>query len=124
MKSKKTNPRDVKVNLAKEFVARFHSKEEAEKQAQNFFDVFSNKGVPTDIAEFKVPASEEIWICKLLVDAGAAASTSEARRLVEGGGVTRDGEKIADSKLKLVIKAGESFVLKAGKKKFVKVVGE
>ncbi|MCC6277337.1 MAG: tyrosine--tRNA ligase [Oligoflexia bacterium] len=122
MSSGKTNPRDVKVRLAKEFVTRYHSAEAAEKEAQSFFEVFSNKGMPSDIQEWRTSPMNEIWICKLLVEVGAAQSTSEAKRLVEGGGVTRDGEKIVDSKLKFDLKPGDQFILKAGKKKFVKVV--
>jgi tyrosyl-tRNA synthetase len=122
MSQGKMNPRDVKVNLAKTFVERFHSKEQADGAAQEFTEIFSNKGMPTDIPEWKTSSVNDVWICKLMVDAGVAASTSEAKRLVEGGGVERDGEKISDSKLKLSLKTGDKFVLKAGKKKFVKVV--
>ncbi|MDZ4676421.1 MAG: tyrosine--tRNA ligase [Oligoflexia bacterium] len=122
MSQKKLNPRDVKIELAKQFVERFHSKDEAEKSKQEFFEIFSNKGIPTDIPEWKTSPVSDIWVCKLMVDAGLTTTTSEAKRLVEGGGVERDGEKITDSKLKLNLKSGESFVLKAGKKKFVKIV--
>jgi tyrosyl-tRNA synthetase len=122
MKDGKLNPRDVKIELAKQFVERFHSKDLAEKAKLEFFEIFSNKGVPTDIPEWKTTPQEEIWICKLLNDAGLTATTSEGKRLVEGGGVEMDGKKIQDSKLKLSLKSGESFVLKAGKKKFAKVV--
>ena len=118
----KRNPRDVKIELASTFVERFHSKEDAEKAKQEFFEIFSNKGTPTDIPEWSTAPQKDLWICKLLVDSGVAVSTSEGKRLVEGGGVERDGEKIKDSKLKLDLKSGESFVLKAGKKKFVKVI--
>jgi tyrosyl-tRNA synthetase len=118
----KRNPRDVKIELASIFVERFHSKEAAEKAKQEFFEIFSNKGLPSEIPEWGTIEQEGIWICKLLVESGVAVSTSEAKRLVEGGGVERDGEKIKDSKLKLDLKAGTSFVLKAGKKKFVKVI--
>jgi len=122
MKSEKLNPRDVKVELGRLLVERFHSKEIAEKAKAEFFEIFSNKGVPSDIPEWKTAPIADLWICKLMVDAGVCASTSEAKRLVEGGGVERDGEKIPDSKLKLTLKSGDHFVLKAGKKKFVKVV--
>ncbi len=56
-----------------------------------------------------------------MVETGLAASNSEGRRLIEGRAVERDGEKIVDPQLKVDLKAGESFVLKAGKKKFVRV---
>ena len=122
MSSGKKNPRDVKIDLAFQFVERFHSKTEAEKAKADFFEIFSNKGMPSDIAEWQTIPQADVWICKLLHDAGLTASTSEGKRLVEGGGVERDGEKIQDSKLKLNLKSGEKFTLKAGKKKFVKVI--
>jgi tyrosyl-tRNA synthetase len=122
MATGKKNPRDVKIDLAYQFVERFLSREAAEAAKKEFFEIFSNKGLPTDIPEWVTGSLNDIWICKLLVDAGLSTSTSEAKRLVEGGGVERDGEKVTDSKLKLNLKTGQSFVLKAGKKKFAKVV--
>ncbi len=116
------NPRDVKATLAKTFVERFHSHEAAVAAAAEFTEIFSKKGLPTDIAEFAASPMSEIWICKLMVDAGLTVSTSEAKRLVEGGGVEKDSLKVTDSKLKMDLKSGDSFILKAGKKKFAKVV--
>lgn len=122
MSAKELNPRDVKIQLAKIFVERFHSKEAAEAAAKEFFEVFSNKGIPTDIPEWKTQKAAGLWICRLMVDAGLAPSTSEARRLIDGGAVEKDGEKIKDNKYSLDLKTGESFILKAGKKKFAKIV--
>jgi tyrosyl-tRNA synthetase len=115
------NPRDVKIDLAKNFVERFHSKDAAEQCAKEFFEVFSNKGMPTDIPEWKTGPSKDLWICKLMVDAGLSASTSEARRLIEGGAVEKDSVKITDIKLNINLQSGESFILKAGKKKYAKI---
>jgi len=116
------NPRDVKVDLACQFVERFHSKDDAEREKKNFFEVFSNKGIPTDLPDWGTHPQNNVWICKLLVDSGLSSTTSEAKRLVEGGGVERDGEKVHDSKLKLNLQMGDKFILKAGKKKFVRVL--
>ncbi len=116
------NPRDIKVNLAKTFVERFHSKELAEKAAKEFTEIFSNKGMPDEIPEWVTAPAQDVWICKLMSDSKVSMTSSEAKRLVEGGGVERDGVKITDSKLKLKLSSGESFVLKAGKKKFVRVI--
>jgi tyrosyl-tRNA synthetase len=69
----------------------------------------------------EVKAQAGLWICKLMVETGLSSSSSEARRLIEGRAVERDGEKIVDPQLKVDLKAGQSFVLKAGKKKFVRV---
>ncbi|MBK9295135.1 MAG: tyrosine--tRNA ligase [Oligoflexia bacterium] len=114
------NPRDVKVSLAKIFVERFHSKAAAEDAAKEFFEVFSNKGMPSEIPEWKTSAIDNLWICKLMVEAGLAPSTSEARRLIDGGAVEKDGEKIKDNKFSLNLKSGENFVLKAGKRNLQK----
>lgn len=122
MSSGELNPRDAKVRLAKIFVERFHSSDAAESAEKEFVEIFSKKGLPDEIAEKAVEPSHELWICKLMVDIGLSQSTSEARRLVEGGGVEMDGKKISDAKLKMNLLKGESFVLKAGKKKFAKVL--
>jgi tyrosyl-tRNA synthetase len=122
MSSGELNPRDAKVRLAKIFVERFHSSDAAEIAEKEFVEIFSKKGLPDEIAEKAVEPSHELWICKLMVDIGLSQSTSEARRLVEGGGVEMDGKKISDAKLKMNLLKGESFVLKAGKKKFAKVL--
>jgi len=125
MGSGKLNPRDAKMRLGEILVERFHSKNEAEKARQEFIEVFSNKGRPSDIPEVRMKASiEPVWICKILVDAGCAPSTSEAKRLVQGGAVEKEDQKIQDAALKFALKAGDKFVLKAGKKKFVQVVVE
>lgn len=121
MKSGELNPRDVKVRLAKEFVTRFYSAADADAAEAEFKKIFSAKGLPTEIAEFKI-SPQEIGICKLIHEAGCATSSSEAKRLVEGGGVEKDSAKVTDSKLKMNLKSGESFVLKVGKKRFIKVV--
>ncbi len=121
LKNGKRNPRDTKVELAKFFVERFHSKEAADNAEVEFNNIFVKKGLPDEIPELKFQPSEDMWICRLLVDAKLCASTSEARRLVSGRAVEKDGEKIIDPKSNLKLKAGESFVLKAGKKKFARI---
>ncbi|MGZ3722590.1 MAG: tyrosine--tRNA ligase [Bdellovibrionales bacterium] len=119
--SGKKHPRAVKVELARTMVARFHGEEAGKKAVEEFDRIFVNKGLPDEVPVKELPAVSQISISKLMVDAGLATSNGEARRLIEGRALERDGEKVLDAQLKLDLKKGESFVLKAGKKKFVKV---
>jgi tyrosyl-tRNA synthetase len=113
------HPRDAKVKLAKILTAELHSPKAADEQASEFTRVFSNKEAPENPEELKI-AEKEIWIAELLKRAGAVTSTSEAKRLIEQGAVSIDGQKITDFNLK--VPSGRGSLLKAGKKKFVKIV--
>ncbi|HMN67636.1 MAG TPA: tyrosine--tRNA ligase [Bdellovibrionales bacterium] len=115
------HPRAVKVELGRVLVERFHGAEAAAKAVAEFDRIFVAKGLPDDIPEKEIAAAADVPIAKLMVETGLAASNGEARRLIEGRAVEKDGEKIADPQTKLNLKGGESFVLKAGKKKFVRV---
>jgi len=119
------HPRDVKVILAKNICAQFYDQETAERAAGEFTRVFSNKEVPDDVPEFHVPDGEKtggsIWIVKLMVLAGTAATNGEARRLIKGGGVTFNNEKISAEDYELPLPA--EGILKVGKRKFVKIIG-
>lgn len=121
MQSKAKHPREIKVNLAKFFVARFHSQAEAQRAEDEFNRIFVEKGLPDQIDEIPVIA-QEIGLAQLLTKIQFTASNGEATRLITGGGVSIDQEKVSDPKLKLNLKSGESFILKAGKKKYAKVV--
>jgi tyrosyl-tRNA synthetase len=122
VEEKKRHPREVKVNLAKTLVARFHSQAAAQAAEDEFNRIFVDKGMPDQIDEFKIAAQAQIGLVQLMTTAGLTASNGEATRLITGGGVQIDQQKISDPKLKLDLKNGESFVIKAGKKKFVKIV--
>lgn len=122
VEEKKKHPRDVKVNLAKTLVARFHSQAAAQAAEDEFNRIFVDKGMPDQIEEFKVAAQPQMGLVQLMTTSGLTASNGEATRLITGGGVQLDQQKISDPKLKLDLKSGESFVIKAGKKKFVKIV--
>ncbi len=123
LKSGKQHPRTVKVNLAKILIARFHSATAAQAAEEEFNRIFVDKGLPDEVPEFAVAASSEpIWICALMKNANLAPSTSEAKRLVQGRAVEIDGTKVENEQLKIELKSGLSMVIKAGKKKFVKVV--
>ncbi len=113
------HPRDAKVKLAKILTAGLHGAKAADAQADEFTRVFSNKEAPENPEELKIE-EKEIWIAELLKRAGAVISTSEAKRLIEQGAVSIDGQKVTDFNLK--VPSGKGSLLKAGKKKFVKLV--
>jgi len=110
------NPRDAKVALAQEIVARFHSQQVAEEALADFVNR-SKGGIPDDVPEMAV-AGAPLAITQLLKQTGLCASVSEATRMIEQGGVRLDGSVISDKAVK--IEAG-NFVLQVGKRKFVRV---
>ena len=110
------NPKDAKVMLAKEITARFHSAAAADAAEQDFINR-SKGGIPDDIPEVSL-SGVTMGIGALLKAAGLAPSTSEANRLIEGGGVRIDGAVVSDKGLK--VEAG-TFVVQVGKRKFAKV---
>ena len=110
------NPRDAKVMLAQEIVRRFHSHAAAEDALADFEARFTRGAMPDEMPEVTVPAGS---IAGVLKQAGLTASTSEALRQINGGGVRINGEKVADKSRVLV--AGETLVLQVGKRKFARV---
>jgi len=113
------NPRDIKVSFAQEIVARFHSQADAEKALADF-QTRSKGGIPDDVPEVSVTIEgDTIGIAQLLKLAGLVASTSEAFRSIEQGGIKLDGEKVSDKALTL--NKGVSVVAQVGKRKFANV---
>ncbi len=110
------NPKDAKVALAKEITARFHSAAAADAAEQDFINR-SKGGVPDEIPEVAL-AGAPLGIGALLKQANLAPSTSEANRLIDGGGVRVDGAVVSDRGLKL--DAG-TYVVQVGKRKFARV---
>ena len=110
------NPKDAKVMLAKELTTRFHSAAAADAAEQDFINR-SKGGVPEDIPEVSLSGAP-LGIGALLKSAGLAPSTTEAGRLIDGGGVRVDSSVISDKGLKL--EAG-TYVVQVGKRKFAKV---
>jgi tyrosyl-tRNA synthetase len=111
-----SNPRDAKVELAKEIVTRFHSAQAADDALADFVNR-SRGGIPDDVPEVAV-AGAPLGVAHLLKQTGLCASTSEAMRMVDQGGVRIDGNVVSDKALKL--EAG-TFVLQVGKRKFARV---
>jgi tyrosyl-tRNA synthetase len=103
--------------------ARFHSSDAALRAEASFEKVFKHHGLPEDIPLYTVTnAQEEIWLPRLMQDAGLVQSTSEARRLIKQQAVSLDGERIAD-KDHTVVPDGE-LLLKVGKRRFCRVCFE
>ncbi|CAM3728317.1 tyrosine--tRNA ligase [Avibacterium endocarditidis] len=110
------NPRDIKVLLAKEITARFHSEAEADAAEQAFINRFQKGAIPDEIPEFTFEG--EIGLANLLKEAGLVSSTSEAIRMVNQGGVKIDGEKVEDAK---AVISASTAVYQVGKRKFARV---
>ena len=116
------HPMDAKRELAKLIVADFHSVEAGEKAEAEFRRIFSERQTPTDLDEETLPASPEaVQLIKVLTTVGIVPSNSEARRLVSQGGVTVDDARVDDPRATLDASAGKAYVIKAGKRRFVRV---
>lgn len=118
--SENFNPRDVKMKLAWSIVKQYYDAETADSAQQEFVNVVQNKGVPQDLEEFK--AEEGALLVDFIAQVGFSQSKGEARRLIQGGGVKIDGEKISDPMQKIEFGDKDSLVLQAGKRKFAKLV--
>ncbi|MBI5345241.1 MAG: tyrosine--tRNA ligase [Deltaproteobacteria bacterium] len=114
------HPKEAKEALAFELTARCHGEEAAGKAKEGFNALFRNKEVPVDIEKCVITADADwIWLPKVLVAAGLAASTSAGIRLIEQGGVKVDGEKVSDAKREL--STGKEYLIQAGKRFFKRV---
>lgn len=115
------NPRDIKIDFAKEMIARFHSEEDAHAAHQDFIQRFQKNALPDDIPEMTIEiADQTTFITALLKEAGLVASTSEAMRMIKQGAVKLNGEeKVTDTKL--AIEKGTTAIYQVGKRKFAKI---
>ena len=114
------NPRDAKVELAQEIVARFHSREAAETALAEFESRFRDHAMPASMPEVTLHSGGKgLALPQLCKQAGLTASTSEAMRLIEQRGLKLDGEVVSDKSL--VVAPGTTVVVQAGKRKFARV---
>ena len=114
------NPRDVKVLLAQEIVARFHGAAASVDALSDFEARFRQGAIPDDIPEVALDSvNGALSVAQVLKQSGLSSSTSEALRMIGQGGVKVDGEKIEDKNL--AFPAGNDFVLQVGKRKFARV---
>lgn len=119
------NPRAAKLRLAAALVAQYHSPQAAEEATRWFTQTFSQRQFPADAPTFRVPAEAleadgRVWIVRLITLAGAAASGSEARRLIRQGGVELDGTAVRDEDARIVL--DREHRLQVGKRRFVRVL--
>ena len=114
--NKENNPRDERMRLAYEITKMYNGADEADKAQNEFINVVQNKGVPDDVQEFKIKDSNNI--IDILVDLNFAQSKGEAKRLIAGGGVKFEGEKISDIQTKIE----KEGILQGGKRKYAKIL--
>lgn len=113
------NPKDVKMKLARELVILYHGKKEAEEAERYFVTLFQNKDIPDDIEERKIKGGK--WgLVDLIADLQLSTSKSETRRMMEGGGVKLDGEKVTD--IHVTIELTKPIILQIGKRTIVRLV--
>lgn len=121
--SEALNPKDVKVELAHELVARFYSKKEADRAREGFERVFGEKKLPSELEKVMIKSEgNSIFLSKVMMMAQCASSHSEAKRLIRQGAVTWDGRKIVNEKEEIKIRSTLEATLKVGKRRFKKVV--
>jgi tyrosyl-tRNA synthetase len=115
LKSGKLNPKDAKVRLGKELVTMYHGAEAAKVAAEEFERVHKNKEMPENIEEFKLYGKT---LQEVLTSSGLVKSNSEARRLLEQGGVKQNGKTVKDP----AAKVAKNAILQVGKRRFIKIV--
>ncbi len=115
------HPKQAKMDLAREIVARFHGEEAAKEAEAQFEKVFKAKQLPDDMPEFVVATAEDpIWLVRILTAVRYAKSSSEGVRLIQQGAVRWDGQRITDKDTKIPCDK-EEHILQVGKKRFAKV---
>jgi tyrosyl-tRNA synthetase len=119
LKDGSLHPRDVKVQLGKTIVTMYHGSEAAEKAEEHFRTVFQEGSIPTDIPVVKWNGHHNISIVELLVELGMQSSKSEARRMIQNGGIRINTEKISD--VNLLIDVEDGMIVQVGRRKFVKL---
>lgn len=121
MQNGEMNPRDLKMHLAKYLVSLYHTPDAGEKAEQAFITRFQKRDIPEDIPEIGIQADTAHLLTGLMTEHQLAPSRNEARRLIQGGGVKLNGEKISDTEANLQFSAGTSVVLQVGKRKFLRL---
>lgn len=113
------NPRDVKIDFAKEIIIRFHDKKQAEKSHQDFIERFQRGAIPTDLIEQRVDCEDSIQLIHLVKQLDLTKSTSEAIRLANQGAIKLNGERVTDPAL--LLHAGQVYIIQVGKRRIAKV---
>jgi tyrosyl-tRNA synthetase len=118
-----TNPRDLKIDLAKTIIKEFHSEDDANQAGQNFINQFSKGNLPDEIDELSI-ASGEYKIADLLIETKMVESKGEAKRLIKQGGVKVNEDKVAHAGIDVKIDSIETVLIQVGKRKYVNVTGK
>jgi tyrosyl-tRNA synthetase len=118
------HPMEAKMQLAHAIIAGFHGEDAAKKASDEFQRVFRNRQAPEEAPQKRIPRGEVKRLALLLVDVGMAESRSEAERLIKQRAVEIDGERVSDVKLEVDLSIPREFLLRAGKKKFLRIVVE
>jgi tyrosyl-tRNA synthetase len=118
------HPMDAKMRLAASVVATFHGHAAGEEAAAEFQRVFRERQTPEEAPEFRIPRGPARRLNTLLVETGMAPSRSEAERLIKQGGVELDGARVADIRQEIDCSHSGTVLLRAGKKKFLRIVIE
>jgi tyrosyl-tRNA synthetase len=124
VKSGVLHPMEAKMQLAHNIIAGFHGEEAAQKATDEFQRVFRDRAAPEEVAERKLPRNGVKRLSVLLVELGLAPSRSEAERLIKQGGVEINGDRASDVKKELDLSQAGEYLLRAGKKKFLRVIVE
>jgi tyrosyl-tRNA synthetase len=120
LNDKSLNPMTFKKELGQTLVRMYHDQEAAIKTREEFERVFSKKEEPENIEEYNCNSyGDHVWVVKLMTDSGLATTNGEARRLIKGGGVSIDSNKISDENYEIIIKDG--MLLKVGKRRYLRL---
>lgn len=115
-----SNPRDIKIELAQELIARFHSENDAKAALDDFIQRFQKNAIPDDMPEITIALPDDgLAIGNVLKEAKLVASTSDAIRMIKQGAVKIDGDKVSDTRLLLTQK--QQAVYQVGKRKFARI---
>ncbi len=119
--SEEYNPRDLKMELGVKLVSMYYNREQALQAQEEFERMFTGGGLPNEIPEVSLSTiGPRIWVVKLLTATGTVNSGGEARRLIKGGGLYIDSDRITDDELEIDLKEGMLF--KIGKRRFFRIV--
>jgi tyrosyl-tRNA synthetase len=124
VESGKRHPMDVKMDLARRIVAGFHGAQAGQQAAGNFQRVFRDRESPEEVPVKKLPRGEKKKLTALLAETGLSPSKAEAERLIKQGGVEIDGARVDEVRHEVDLSQPAAFLLRAGKKKFLRVVVE
>ncbi|WP_419419344.1 tyrosine--tRNA ligase [Legionella sp. D16C41] len=113
------NPRDIKIDFAKEIITRFHDKAQAERAHQAFIEQFQKGEVPQDLEEQVVGYSESLTIAQLLKQLNLTKSTSESIRLIQQGAVRINNDRINDTSI--ILAPNATYIIQVGKRRFAKI---